>query len=130
VPGILTTSAFHLCLSSITFGGNPAGLSYIKVRNGNHDIAPLSTGIEQINLFTSTHQHTLENIGIYPNPSSGIYQIQATGTIAIHNTLGVQVLTKNISGNSTIDLSGYAKGIYTLQLQTAIGTITRKLIKK
>ena len=67
---------------------------------------------------------------IYPNPSSGMYQVQGTGTISVHSVLGELILSEIISSSSTIDLSGYANGIYTLQLQTAIGTITRKLVKK
>lgn len=130
VPGIVTNSAFHICLSSFTFGGNPAGLSYIKVRNGNHDIAPLSPGIEQMNLFTSTNQYSEDYISVYPNPSSGVCQVQGSGTISVHNTLGELILRKNILGNSTIDLSTQANGIYTLKLQTEKGTLTSKLIKE
>jgi hypothetical protein len=67
---------------------------------------------------------------IYPNPSSGKYQIQGTGTLSVHNALGELILRKNILGNSSIDLSVYADGIYALQLQTEKATLTRKLIKE
>ncbi len=130
VPGVVANSAFHLCLSSFSMGGNPAGLSYIKVRNGNHDIAPLSPGIEQMNLFTSATQYSEDYISVYPNPSAGIYQVNGTGTITVLNALGELILTQNILGNSTIDLSTQANGIYTLKLQTEKGTLTRKLIKE
>ena len=70
------------------------------------------------------------NFKIYPNPSSGIYQTQGTGKITVLNSLGELILTQNISGNSTINLSLHANGIYTLQLQTEKETLTRKLIKR
>jgi hypothetical protein len=66
----------------------------------------------------------------YPNPSSGIFQVQGSGTITIQNSSGELIITKSISGHSTIDLSRYANGFYILQLQTEKGTLTRKLIKE
>ena len=77
---------------------------------------------------------TLQNGGIpfeiYPNPSSGIYQVKGMGTVTVFNALGELILTQNILGNSIIDLRTQANGIYSLQLQTEKGTLISKLIKE
>ena len=84
----------------------------------------------EILLVGQLEQDRFITFKIHPNPSTGIYQVQGTGTITVHNALGDLILRKNISGNATIDLSNQANGIYTLQLQTEKGTLTSKLIKQ
>lgn len=85
-----------------------------------------------------------ENISVYPNPSSGIFTIQvnsdkstAIREIEIYNIYGEKVYSReslvlsqsaNYSGLMTMDLSSSSAGIYFMQLKTAQGTITKKII--
>ena len=84
----------------------------------------------EILLVGQLEQDRFITFKIHPNPSTGIYQVQGTGTITVHNALGELILTENISGSAAIDLSNQANGIYTLQLQTKKETLTSKLMKQ
>ena len=86
--------------------------------------------IFELNQPASVEEDTGHDVYTYPNPSTGIYQVQGTGSMSVHSVLGELILSKIISGSSTIDLSGYTNGIYTLQLQTEKETLTSKLIKR
>ncbi len=71
-------------------------------------------------------------INIYPNPSNGLFTINAQGNkiteLKVTNTLG-QVL-KTVSNTSTIDLSDVAKGIYFVEVRLEEGVRNRKIIKE
>jgi hypothetical protein len=78
-------------------------------------------------------------VEIYPNPANGFYnllleQLEGIVTAKVYDAQGREVWANAIVANGarsqhSIDLSTHAKGIYTLQLQTNQGTITRKLVK-
>lgn len=61
------------------------------------------------------------NFEIYPNPAIGRVTIEGTGSLSITNTLGQTVLTKEIDGQTTIELP---QGLYFVKL----GGITRKIV--
>jgi uncharacterized delta-60 repeat protein len=78
-------------------------------------------------------------LSIYPNPSSGLYtlalgEVSGTVQLTVTDITGREVWADAFTSQGgrsqhTIDLTSEAKGIYTLQLQTSQGTITRKLVK-
>lgn len=79
------------------------------------------------------------NFFVYPNPSSGFITIKYSdvkiivGEIRIENVLGQLIYSKkiNTSGvalNENIDLSGYSKGIYFVQINTGGATEVKKII--
>lgn len=78
----------------------------------------------------------LSNIAIYPNPSDSIFNIDwNTGdalSIKVFDITGKQIFSKrNIQNNSyQLDLSGYAQGIYLLNLNMNGKTATQKIVKK
>jgi len=69
-----------------------------------------------------------KQVKIFPNPSSGLVQIQFDSNsemaIQIYNSIGVLVLNKTIKSNDIIDLSQYNKGLFILRTE---GT-THKII--
>ncbi|MBL7911613.1 MAG: SBBP repeat-containing protein [Bacteroidia bacterium] len=70
---------------------------------------------------------------IYPNPSNGIYTIDAIADIQIilRDIMGKQILQQTISdGKHQIDISKYEKGIYFLELKSNSALITTRLIKE
>lgn len=72
-------------------------------------------------------------ISVYPNPSTGIYNIQGNGIhkVEIINTFGQVVLSKEIvEDNVQIDLSNYAIGVYLLRVITDNSISTKQLIKE
>jgi hypothetical protein len=61
-------------------------------------------------------------------------QMEGIVTAKVYDAQGREVWANTIVANGSrsqhsIDISTHAKGIYTLQLQTTQGTITRKLVK-
>ncbi len=72
-------------------------------------------------------------VKVYPNPSNSIFNIEidANATINVVDMLGKQIMSKKIqSGNSQIDLSDYAQGIYLMKITNELNQQkTIKLVK-
>ena len=82
---------------------------------------------------TSINKITQDAIKVYPNPADGIFQISAPtiGTITIYDSNGKCLLEEKMNDvNHTVNLSGYAKGIYILTIQSGEQMYQTNLIKK
>ncbi|MBC7694289.1 MAG: T9SS type A sorting domain-containing protein [Burkholderiales bacterium] len=70
-------------------------------------------------------------ISIFPNPTSGILNINAievNSTVEVFNVIGDKVYTANLTkGNNTVDLSGLANGAYFVKLNSN-GQVTAKKV--
>ncbi len=85
------------------------------------NIRGLSTSIGEIQLET--------NISIYPNPSTGIFQIRSNldiTEISVYNTFGQLILST--TNENKIDLSEYPKGVYYATMITTFGQSTKRLL--
>ena len=113
IPGIALTKGIH------TLNFYPQGnVNFDKFQFRNN------TSIKTINK---------DEITLYPNPSKGLFQIHAPigGTITVSDIAGKQILEEKMQEiNTTIDLSGYASGIYILTLKSDNQIYQSKLIKK
>ena len=100
-------------------GLNPDGSSWIAT----------NIPIPSLQSPTSITDSQIEEVNIYPNPTSGMFNIEFSSLISqdinikIINTLGEAIFiddVQNLFGNHNIniDLSAYAKGIYFLELST------------
>ncbi len=74
-----------------------------------------------------------EEIGIYPNPTSGVFQISDSRfqikSIKVMNILGETIYQSQINNQqSTIDLRGVDKGIYFVQVHTESGSVNKKIV--
>ncbi len=85
---------------------------------------------------TGTGETSLKaTVKVFPNPSTGIFNINGTGTTLtyqLYNILGQQVNAGELaSGTGTIDISSAASGVYLLKLSDSKGkTANYKLSKK
>ena len=77
------------------------------------------------NLVTINEQTLTEDISIYPNPNTGIFNIEIDNNksnfeISVQNTLGQNVYTEELSKitklNKLMDLSYLEKGVYTITI--------------
>jgi len=82
----------------------------------------------------SISESELNLVSIYPNPSTGIYNINIPKglklELTILNSIGATIISNSIESNSMIDLSAYSNGLYFLQLKENQNTKTFKLIKQ
>lgn len=90
----------------------------------------LYTGINEIDLSN--------NFTIYPNPTTGQVTLDVTGTgfnkmdVTVYNVLGEVVKTINANqvaaqSKYQIDLTGSAKGVYVIKVDTEKGSISKKV---
>jgi choice-of-anchor B domain-containing protein len=94
---------------------------------------------EGSNGISNLSNNSNEGISVFPNPSYGKFFItidraiaQKTYEIKVYNLLGKEIFTSvhpSNEQNQTIDLSGNANGVYFIQLKTASGITTKKIIK-
>jgi hypothetical protein len=103
-----------------TFGGlscDKMTASYKKVNGDYTNVEPIATSES-------------ETISIYPNPTTGEFQIRNSGfeiqDIRIFNLSGAYVFN---SRQTTLDVSHLPAGMYFVQLTTEKGIVTKKLVK-
>ncbi|MCQ2315695.1 MAG: choice-of-anchor J domain-containing protein [Bacteroidales bacterium] len=68
--------------------------------------------------------------GIYPNPTTGILNINATAMqqITVVNALGQVVMNQTVSGDQTsIDMSSFEAGVYMVSVTTENGTSVKRV---
>jgi hypothetical protein len=85
-------------------------------------------------LVSSTEDVVSMDANIYPNPASDVLNISYASSgpvdIQLYNALGELVYDKkNTSSNrSTIDVSNWAKGLYTLRVQYADQMVVKSVV--
>jgi len=93
---------------------------------------PGSVQVFNLSGILSSDTFVLENFNIYPNPTTDILHIELDNglileKVLIYNTSGQLVRE---TSEKTINMSGFAKGIYHVQLVTDKGKATKKIIVK
>ncbi len=77
-------------------------------------------------------EHFNTDIRVYPNPSSGAVTITSgsgiTLSVSVFDLVGRQLIEKQMTGSSTVDLSGYASGTYILKFEFSGKTSYKKLV--
>ena len=92
----------------------------------------------RMNFNPSTGTTSVSNIkqtifNVYPNPTNGVFVIELDECVkydlAVNNVLGQKVLLTTTSGmKTTIDLTNFDKGVYTVELKGEKATYTEKLV--
>ena len=68
---------------------------------------------------------------IYPNPTNGKITVEAENLrrVSVFNTFGQKVFEASASGNNTeCDLRGCAIGVYSMQIETTNGIVTKRVV--
>lgn len=113
--------------SSAGIGTHTVTYSYTNASNctaSASSIATVSacTGIEELEATT---------LSIYPNPGTGVFKIRATADlkVTVTNQTGQILSSMTIkSGDSTIDLSSFAAGIYFITGQNGQQLLKQKIV--
>lgn len=73
----------------------------------------------------------LEGVNIYPNPSEGLFTINAAEAgsylVDVTNVLGEVVHTVNFNNLTVVDLSGLAKGVYSVRVSNDVASTVQKV---
>ncbi|PQB03781.1 hypothetical protein BST85_01830 [Aureitalea marina] len=75
----------------------------------------------------------LEQISIFPNPATDILNVRTPASVEINNAVIYDVLGKASSVqvvNGQINVSNLSRGVYILNLDTNMGTLTEKIVKQ
>lgn len=120
-------------------GSTPHGLEVFanNISIANMSVGNFGTTITKSNVMTrtvlATDNFAVQKTTFFPNPTTGIVQIntETPVNIAIIDVLGKTVYaSKNITKNSSIDLSNLQKGIYFAKIEGGNASTTEKIILK
>ena len=77
------------------------------------------------------------SLNVYPNPTSGKFDLtlsnidNVNGELSVYDMTGRRVFTQKVEAagfySTSIDLSGYAKGLYTVQVRTENGVASKNI---
>lgn len=87
--------------------------------------------IEKI-ITTGIKNNTLTTVTLFPNPSTGLLNInnvEAISTIEVYNVIGDKVYSSKLDkGNNSIDLSNLANGSYFVKINSNNNVTTKKVV--
>ena len=93
----------------------------VQVTAANCTGAVTSEGVGPVRLVTRITENTETTFKVYPNPASGSFVVEGTGTVNIMNVVGQTILTREIDGKTAIELP---KGLYFVKMNET----TRKIV--
>jgi hypothetical protein len=123
-----------------------SGAAIFTVENGTYDYTvtkadyldatgqvTVTDGAETVDVSiepVGINDAVIANFNIYPNPSKGVFNVKSdsNGTITITNAIGNVIMVKEINGESTIDMSNNAAGIYFIRLNSDNKVATKRII--
>ncbi|MCH2234879.1 MAG: T9SS type A sorting domain-containing protein [Crocinitomicaceae bacterium] len=117
-----------------TAGDNEFMVKAVKLKtNASGTFFNESLGTTGTALFTVSDQIQKEiEIAIFPNPTSDFVQIEVEGLelVRVFSLNGVLVSAHQVAGNTyKLDFSGLSSGVYVVEVNTAFGTVQRKISK-
>jgi hypothetical protein len=123
LPDILGTGQYYSYLDK-----NPYDLSYYRLKI--HDL----DGKVDFSKTVSVRRDGKLNVKIYPNPAQQVMTVDMgemeNGTLTVIDVLGKIVYQKAaVSGQNTMDISTFSKGIYIIEIKTKGITYREKIIK-
>jgi lysyl endopeptidase len=71
-------------------------------------------------------------IKVYPNPSTGRFNIDMaqSASYSVYNLSGVRLIEGKANGNFEINMSGFATGVYLLEIRNQEGIAVKRLLIK
>jgi PKD repeat protein len=139
-PSNAGTMAMDMNEVTVTWSDTFAGMATLEVCGGND--CGMGEYSEQFEVmvydYTGIDEVNGHNIGIYPNPSNGQFNVslstnQATNyKLTLVNALGVTVLNKSIEVNGNhseaVNVSNLSEGVYYLYLRDNENSVIRKVV--
>ena len=106
--------------------------NYSVVGTSTDNCVNSSTVTVTVDACTGIAKNNYNSVQVYPNPSSGIFNIQTEGTasLMVYNSLGQIVVEKSFNGTTTIDLTSVNSGVYFVRVTSSNGTVINKQLIK
>ena len=130
----ISTSSNDNAVSYIQDNGCDIGTGGFAYWYGGSDyLIRMNFGSAPWVINTAINDAKNSQFNMYPNPTNGVFTIEFIGNekynVTINNVLGQTVYSTNINGIKTsIDLSNFDKGIYTVELKNKNTIYTEKVI--
>jgi Secretion system C-terminal sorting domain len=132
IPVLNGSSTFELVNNAWTSANNADYYVSLNGQDRTGALYQLSTGVTMGDV-------SLSGLDVQPNPSEGVVGITfriadpQDVRIEVLNSLGQQVLTERLNAFSgeyrgSLDLSAFGSGVYVLNLRTATGVSTQRLV--
>jgi len=84
------------------------------------------------NASVGLNETALEGVGIWPNPTDGLLNVTVREAgnyrVDVMNNLGQTVSSERLGGSSKLDLSGLAKGVYSVRVSTDAASMTQRVV--
>lgn len=104
----------------------PSGTQVGTFSNGNALAIRMLLGTN-----VGSEDNSLQGVTLYPNPTNGLLNINTPVfdgyTIEVLDMLGKRVMEARANGNTTIDLRGQAKGVYSVRISSAQGSTVERV---
>lgn len=104
-------------------------VGYVGYYSGNCQISPRMK--EDINNDPTANENRADiEYAVYPNPTSGILNVEVAGDfhVSVYNLNGVQLMRRAATGKIQADLSKLAQGVYVVEISTAKGMVYTKVV--
>ncbi len=121
----------HHSYNGILYQFSPFGGAYYLRIVGSGDSCTLTAGIHDYSNSLNAE------VNVYPNPTSGIFELRinaaspVSGQLLVFDELGRSVYGQSLDAlgvyNTLIDLSKFGSGLYTLQIRTPQGYVSKKI---
>lgn len=112
----------------------PFDASAIYIPNDQSYTNGTALGIRMLmgSSWLNIDQAELNGVSVYPNPSSGVINITndagSENTIEVFNTVGQVVTEKEVSSDTTINLSSHGTGVYFVKVSNETGSIMERVV--
>lgn len=118
---------------ALSTGGTPTSVT-ADFDCASRSVTTPTIGADENLLLGTTSFAILDGLKAYPNPTSGILNLEYTSdlnSVAVFNMLGQQVMFQKINATTTqVDLSELNAGTYLVKIQAGEVFTTMKVIKK
>jgi hypothetical protein len=114
---IITNASFHNQIYGLTINDfdNDGDLDLATIGYQDRTLKWIENELNLIGIS----EYSLENISIYPNPTSNSLNFKGlneTTNVSVYDILGKEILTQTINSNEPLDVSKLQNGIYILKL--------------